>query len=76
LAPASSGLQDISSPQKGGDSPDVINASFSPEDLWPFPKCGPQKVSDRESKGKKGAILAETSEKLIIEEERSYRKKI
>jgi hypothetical protein len=37
LVPAPIGLQNISSPQGGGNSPDLINASFSPEDVRPFP---------------------------------------
>jgi hypothetical protein len=41
--PAPSGSQNRSSPQKGGNSPDIINARFSPEDVDPFPKAGPRK---------------------------------
>jgi hypothetical protein len=40
LALAPSGLQDIYSPQEGSNSPDLVNASFSPEDKHPCPKAG------------------------------------
>jgi hypothetical protein len=37
--PAPSGLQNVSSPQQRGNSPDRINAIFSPEDVRPFPRA-------------------------------------
>jgi hypothetical protein len=73
LAQAPSGLQNISSPQEGGNCPDLINASFSPEDVRPFPRAEPRNVSNRGKNKRKAAILTGTPEKRITEEEKKLR---
>jgi hypothetical protein len=56
----SRGLRNISGPQEGGNSPDVINTGFSPEDMRPFPKVRPRKVSNKGEKRRKSVTLIVT----------------
>jgi hypothetical protein len=73
LSQAPSVLQNIPTPQGGGNSPDLINALFSPEGVRPFPKAGPQKVSNREEKRRKAAVLIDAHGKRVTEEEERLR---
>jgi hypothetical protein len=70
LAQAPSDLQNISSSQ-GGNNPDLIRATFFPEDVRSFPKTGSRKLSNRGKMRMKTDILIDTPGNRAAEEEKN-----